>query len=118
MTAKKLSGIGVVVMMWGCGTSMPPPNDAWAAAQADVGRAQATGAPSNPDAKLHLELAMEDLDHAKRLINSDNERATTLTEVARSEAQLALSLTKEAAERAAAQQARGDVGATGSPTPP
>ena len=40
-----------------CGASVPPPNDAWAAAQADVGRAQAGGAPQSPDARLHLQLA-------------------------------------------------------------
>ncbi|HEY6463264.1 MAG TPA: DUF4398 domain-containing protein [Polyangiaceae bacterium] len=77
----------------GCGASIPPPNDAWAAAQADVGRAEASGAAANPDAKLQLQLAREDLHKAKALIGNDNERATTLTELARTEAQLARSLT-------------------------
>jgi hypothetical protein len=47
----------------GCGSSVPPPNDQYAAAQADVGRAQSAGAPEIPDAKLHLQLAQEDLQH-------------------------------------------------------
>ena len=40
-----------------CGSSLPPPNDEWAQAQADLGRAEAGGAPGVPDAKLHLQLA-------------------------------------------------------------
>ncbi|HEX8790575.1 MAG TPA: DUF4398 domain-containing protein [Polyangiaceae bacterium] len=88
-----------------CGSSVPPPNDAWAAAQADVGRAQAGGAPQNPDAQLHLQLAQEDLQRAKQLIGSDNERATTLTELARAEAQLALRLAKSSAAQDSANRA-------------
>jgi hypothetical protein len=92
-----------------CGASVPPPNDAWAAAQADVGRAQAGGAPQSPDARLHLQLAQEDLQRAKQLIGNDNERATTLTEVARSEAQLALTLAKSSAAEDNARRAATDL---------
>ena len=92
-----------------CGSSMPPPNDAWAAAQADVGRAQAGGAPQIPDAKLHLQLAQEDLQKAKQLLGSDNARATTLTELARAEAQLALSLAKSSASEDTARRAATDL---------
>jgi hypothetical protein len=41
----------VVLSIFGsvaCGGSVPPPNDQWAAAQADVGRAQSGGAPEYP----------------------------------------------------------------------
>jgi hypothetical protein len=79
-----------------CGSSLPPPNDAWAAAQADVGRAQAGGAPAVPDARLHLQLAQEDLSRSKALIDNDNDRATSLIVLAQAEAQLALSLAKQA----------------------
>ncbi len=54
--------VWAVVLVTGavaCGESIPPPNDQWAAAQADVGRAQSGGAPENPDARLHLQLAQE-----------------------------------------------------------
>jgi hypothetical protein len=87
-----------------CGAGAPPPNDQWAAAQADVGRAESAGAPANPDAKLHLQLAQEDLQRAKRLIGHDNELATTLSELARVEAQLALSLAKQSAAEDAARR--------------
>src|SRR5271155_5239304 len=81
--------------MLGCGASLPPPNTEWAAAQADVGRAQAGGAPVVPAAKLHLQLAQEDLTTSKELFDRDNRRAATLVALARTEAQLALSLSKE-----------------------
>jgi hypothetical protein len=82
--------------MMACGASLPPPNNEWAAAQADVGRAQAGGAPGVPAAKLHLQLAEEDLSTSKQLFDRDNRRAATLVALARTEAQLALSLSKEA----------------------
>jgi hypothetical protein len=84
-------------LILGCGASIPPPNDEWAAAQADVGRAQAGGADQVPDARLHLQLALEDLWKSKQLINDDNRRAASLIAVARTEAQLALSIAKAAA---------------------
>jgi len=92
-----------------CASSFPPPNDEWAAAQADVGRAQAGGAPSVPDARLHLQLAEEDLQKSKALIGDDNHRAATLTAVARAEAVLALSLAKEAEADGQARQAQADL---------
>jgi hypothetical protein len=79
-----------------CGGSIPPPNDEWAAAQSDVGAANAGGAPSVPDAKLHLQLSEEDLQKSKALIDKDNSRAASLIAVARVEAQLALKLAKAA----------------------
>jgi hypothetical protein len=92
-----------------CGSSLPPPNDEWAAAQADVGRAESGGAPAVPDAKLHLQLAQEDLAKSKQLIDNDNKRAASLIALARVEAQLALSLAKEQAAQDSAQRAQNDL---------
>jgi hypothetical protein len=89
----------------GCSSNVPPPNDQWSAAQVDVGRAQAGGAPSVPDAKLHLQLAEEDLQKSKALIGSDNKHAATLIALASTEAQLASTLAQAARARAEAQQA-------------
>lgn len=75
-----------------CGSSIRPPTDQWAAAQADLGRAESSGAANDPDARLHVQLAQEDLAMAHRLMGHDNERATTLTQLARAEARLASSL--------------------------
>ncbi len=92
-----------------CGGSFPPPNDEWAAAQADVGRAEAGGAPNVPDAKLHLQLAQEDLQKSKALIDNDNRRAADLIAVARVEAQLALSIAKQQIAEAEAKKAADDL---------
>jgi hypothetical protein len=92
-----------------CGGSLPPPNDEWAAAQADVGRAEAGGAPDVPDAKLHLQLAQENLQKSKALIDDDNSRAASLIAVARVEAQLALSLAKAQQATDQAHQAQTDL---------
>jgi len=92
-----------------CGGSIPPPNDEWSAAQTDVGRAESGGAPAVPDAKLHLQLAQEDLQKSKTLMNDDNQRAASYVAMARVEAQLALSLAKAAQAQAQLQQAQQDV---------
>jgi hypothetical protein len=93
----------------GCGESVPPPNDQWAAAQADVGRAQAGGAPDVPEAKLHLQLALEDLQRSKQVMGEDSKRASSLSALARAEAQLAFSLAKAAAAQDAARKSEGDL---------
>ena len=93
----------------GCGSSLPPPNDDWAQAQADLGRAEAGGAPGVPDAKLHLQLAAEDLQKSKDLMGQDNRRAESLISLARTEAQLALSLAKAARAMDSAMQAEADL---------
>jgi hypothetical protein len=92
-----------------CGSSLPPPNDEWSAAKEDIGRAEAGGAPQVPDAKLHLQLAQEDLAKSKQLIDNDNRRAASLIALARVEAQLALSLAKQQAALDAAQRAQSDL---------
>ena len=99
----------IVSFALACGGSIPPPNDEWAAAQADVGRAEAGGAPGVPDAKLHLQLAQEDLQKSKALIDNDNKRAADLIAVARVEAQLALSIAKQQLAEAEAKKAADDL---------
>jgi hypothetical protein len=89
-----------------CGSSLPPPNDEWSAAQADLGRAEGGGATDVPDAKAHLQVAREDLNTAKSLIDQDNRRAASLIALARTEAQLALSLAKAKLAQDAADQAK------------
>jgi hypothetical protein len=100
----------VVVGAAACGSSFPPPNDEYSAAQADVGRAESGGAPNVPDARLHLQLAHEDLQKSKGFIDSgDNKRAADLISVARVEAQLALSLAKQEQAEAEAGKAQAEL---------
>jgi hypothetical protein len=89
----------------GCGSSFPIPNDQFATAQKDVGRAQESGADGVPDAKLHLQLANETLQKAKEQMDKDNRRASSLISRASAEAQLAMSLAKESQARSEAQDA-------------
>ncbi|MDP9152381.1 MAG: DUF4398 domain-containing protein [Myxococcota bacterium] len=100
---------GIALSVVACGGTMPPPNDEWAAAQADVGRAQSGGAPAVPDARLHLQLAEEDLQKSKELMDHDNRRATSLVAVARVEAQLALSIAKAQLAQGEARKAQEDL---------
>ena len=98
--------VAVGALVAACTSAVPPPNDQWSAAQVEVGRAQAGGAPAVPDAKLHLQLAQEDLLKAKALIGNDNRRAGTLIVLASTEAQLASTLAQAAQAGDEAQQAR------------
>jgi hypothetical protein len=107
--------LAVAALIAGCGASVPPPNDQWAAAQTAIGRAQSGGAPDIPDAKLQLQLAIEDLQRAKQLMGADNQRATTLCLVASSEAQLALSLAKKAKADDQAKAAEEELRKAGNP---
>ena len=93
----------------GCASSTQPPNSQWAAAQAEVGRAEASGAANVPDAKLHLQRAREDLSMSREaMINDDNVRATTLSDLAQTEARLARSLTRRATAENEARQVEED----------
>jgi hypothetical protein len=65
--------------------------------------------PNVPDAKLHLQLAQEDLQKSKDLMDKDNRRAASLVSLARTEAQLALSLAKASLAQDAAEQAAQDL---------
>jgi hypothetical protein len=99
-----LGGVGA-----GCTSDVPPPNDQWSAAQVDLGRAQASGATAVPDAKLHLQLADEDMQKGKALIGTDNRRASSLIALARTESQLASSLAHSAQSRDEALQAQANL---------
>jgi hypothetical protein len=104
--------VGLCVASWAvacASVAVPPPNDEWAAAQADIARAQAQGAPDVPRARLYLQLAHEDLEKSKSLMGADNRRASSLTALARAEAQLAVSLTKAKSAEDAASKARDEL---------
>jgi hypothetical protein len=88
--------LGMVTILLACVGSPPPPSDQWTAAEIAIGRAQAGGAPGVPDAKLQLQLALEDLQRAKQATGVDNRRASRLLQVADTEAHLALSLARKA----------------------
>jgi hypothetical protein len=101
-----ITGIALVAA---CGSSVPIPNDQYAAAQKNVGRAQESGATDVPEAKLHTELAQEDLAQAKQVMDKDNARAASLIARANAEAELAVSLAKAAASEKEAKTVSDDL---------
>ena len=59
-----------------CGSSLPPPSDRMASAEAASRSARELGAEREPDAALHLRLAQEQIDQAKKLMtDGDNKNA-------------------------------------------
>jgi hypothetical protein len=100
MLLLKLGGVGLLAAACGS-TAMPPPS--MTEAQSSVRAAEAVGAESLPRGALHLKLARDGIEDAKRLIADDE------SEKAEVDAELALALTYEAKARAEAQTALAEV---------
>ena len=68
--------------------------------------AEEVGAAHNPEAALHLQLAKEQFEHARKLTSAeDRPRATRLLLRARADADLSLALTREGTSKVEAQAA-------------
>lgn len=79
----------------GCAGTQPPTQQ-MADVQAANRSAQELGAQDNPRAQLHLKLAEEQLEHARKAMADDeNERAASLLMRAKADAELAIALTRE-----------------------
>lgn len=103
MGIKKLCAI--CISLAGC-ASYPQPTENLASSTGAVRGAQEAGAEKLPDAALHLRLAQEENDKAKKLMNDgENERAAYMAERARADAELALALAHQDRARKQAQQA-------------
>lgn len=91
----------------GCGSSMPPPSDKLATAEAASRSARELGADKEPKAALHLKLAQEQIDQAKKLMaDGDNRRADLVLQRASSDAELSVMLAKENNASGEAQKAK------------
>jgi hypothetical protein len=102
-----LSGVVAfsVLALSGCGGA-PPPTERVAASEAAVRGAREVGAPSVPNAALHLKLAEEQIAKAKAAMQEDeNEEADRLLMRAQADAELALALARESQAKAEAQVA-------------
>lgn len=103
---RKIELWAVASLVAGC-ASYPQPTDSLANSTATVRGAQEAGAEQVPDAALHLRLANEQNELAKKLMNEgENERAHYVTMRAQSDAELALSLAREEEANKGASQAR------------
>ena len=91
------------VLGWvGC-ASTPMPAEHLASAEAGIRGATEVGAESVPQAALHLKMANDQVAQAKGLLqNGDEERAKLVLERAESDAELSLTLAREASARSEA----------------
>jgi Domain of unknown function (DUF4398) len=98
-----------VVASVACG-GYPPPNDRLMASVAATRSAREIGAPSSPQAALHLKLAEEEIASARALIEkNDNQRASFVLLRAKADAELALALAKANAAKAETQQVQDQI---------
>jgi Domain of unknown function (DUF4398) len=80
----------------GCGASFPVPTQPLADAESAERSATELGAANQPKAQLHLQLAHEQIAQAGvAMKDGDNERADGLLRRARSDAELAIALTRD-----------------------
>jgi hypothetical protein len=87
----------------GCASSPPLRTEA---STSGIRAAEEVGAAKVPQASLHLQLAKEELENAKALAAKDEkERAVSMLSRAEADAELAVALSREDAERADAQAA-------------
>jgi hypothetical protein len=99
--------VGLVLFLVACGSSIPPPSDRLASAEAAARSARELGAEKEPRAALHLRLASEQIDQAKKLMaDEDNKRADLVLQRASSDAELAVMLAKENSAKAEAEKAQ------------
>ncbi len=90
-----------------CGGGYPEPRNQLTASEAAVRAAEVAGAQNSPQPALHLKLAREQVEIGKGLIRAgENERADWVLRRAESDAELALSLAREEAQRKKAAAAK------------
>lgn len=101
------SAFALGIAVTACGSSLPPPSDRLASAEAASRSARELGAEKNPNAALHLKLAQEQIDAAKRLMGEgDNRRADLVLQRAGADAELAVMLAKENNAKGEAEKAQ------------
>lgn len=94
----------VAVFLGGCATA-PPSNERLEATASSIRAAEETGATHSAKASLHLQLAKEQSERAKQLMEKDeNAAASRLLLRADADAELALALTRSEKEKSEAMQ--------------
>ena len=101
------SMIALSALAAACGSSFRPPTDRLAASEAAIRSAKELGAQNDPQAALHVKLADEQVATARHLIkDGDIRRADLVLQRAKSDAELAVVLTREKAAKTDAERAR------------
>jgi len=89
-----------------CAGAPPVPAQRLTDAEAEIKAAQEVGAENNPQGKLHLQQARDQLESAKKLSKDKPEVAVRKLDNAQAEAELAKSFTREQTTRAEADEAK------------
>lgn len=98
---------GLALFLIACGSSMPPPADRLSSAEAAARSARELGADKEPKAQLHLKLASDEIEQAKKLMaDGDNKRADLVLQRANADAELSVWITKEANAKGEAEKAQ------------
>ncbi len=111
MTMRLWIPIVVCTFLWACGTTnsgvvVAVPSLGAEDSAGAIRAAEEVGANHNPEAALHLQLAKEQFEHARKLTGPDDRpMATRLLLRARADADLSLALTRESTSKLEAQAA-------------
>ena len=106
MQAIPFTAAFVVLACAACGASYPAPTQRMADTMSAERSAEEVGANGTPQGQLHLKLAQEQINQAKSLMASgDNKRAEYTLVRAKGDAELALALARAANAKVEAQQA-------------
>ena len=109
------AALGAGLFAVGC-AGAPRPDDQLVASEASVRTAQEIGAQHIPSAALELQLAEDELQHAKDFIrNGDNDKAKRELVKSKADSDLALSLTKREHALAEADTAQTNLKALNAP---
>ena len=101
------SSAALTGLLLACGGGYPEPRDQLTESEAAVRAAEVAGAQNTPQAALHLKRAREQIDAGKGLIQEgENERAEWMLRRARADADLAMSLATEDAQRKKAAEVK------------
>ena len=94
--ALQMLWVGLLAASAGACGGAAVPQETLTAAQASVKGAEVSGATQDPKAQLHLKLANEQIEKAKKLIeDGNNEEAARLIDRAQADADLALALAQQ-----------------------
>jgi hypothetical protein len=101
--------VSAAALLVACGSGHVPPAK-FAEAQSSISAADAVGAAHEPRAALHLKMARDQLAQAQQLANDGEERdAELLIARAKTDAEMALMLTREAVARREAEHAQNEL---------
>jgi hypothetical protein len=99
--------VGMFYLCAACGGGYPEPRSQLTASEGALRAAEVAGARNSPQSALHLKRAREQIDTGKGLIQEgENERAEWVLRRAQADAELALSLATEEAQRKKATDAK------------